>query len=80
MPATLKQSIASMAAHYQQRISETAAFVRSGDSEMVLLPPLGGGEPGDHRQALAHLVSLGFLNDYRYIDSNPTPTILAIRA
>lgn len=69
-----------LAAQYQHSISSAAPFATSQSGDLFLLRPVDDVSADQHRQALAHLVSLGSLSDYRYIDASPQPAILAIRA
>lgn len=55
-------------------------FAQSESGDLFLLAPLPDISESDQRAALAHLVSLGVLSVYRYIDSKPQPAILAVRA
>jgi len=80
MPSTSPASRETIAASYQHVIAKTLPFVHSLDGEVTLIRPLPDLEPDQHRDALSLLVSQGVLTDYRYIDSQPQPAILAIRA
>lgn len=55
-------------------------FAQSQSGDLFLLSPLPDIPHEEQRLALAHLVSLGALSDYRYIDATPQPAVLAIRA
>jgi len=80
MPATADHALASVAAHYQQAMKRTTPFAQSESGDLFLLAPLPDIPEADQRAALAHLVSLGVLSVYRYIDAKPQPAILAVRA
>lgn len=80
MPALADHSIASIAAHYQQAIGHTTPFAQSESGDIYLVPPLPDIPDEAHQPALARLVSLGVLSDYRYIDAKPQAAILAVRA
>ena len=80
MPASADHALVSVAAHYQQALKRTMPFAQSESGDLFLLAPLPDIPESDQRAALAHLVSLGVLSVYRYIDSKPQPAILAVRA
>lgn len=80
MSAIADHSIASVAAHYQQAIGQVAPFAQSESGDIYLIAPLPDIPDEAHQPALAQLVSLGVLSDYRYIDVKPQAAILAIRA
>ena len=80
MPALADHTITSAAAHYQQAIGRVTPFSQSARGDIYLIAPLPDIPDDAHRPALAQLVSLGVLSDYRYIDAKPQAAILAIRA
>jgi hypothetical protein len=80
MPASIDRSATSIAAYYQQLISKAMPFAQSESGDLFLLSPFPDVPTATQREALSHLVSLGALSDYRYIDAEPQAAILAIRA
>lgn len=80
MPVTADHSVFSIATEYQRLIGRAMPFAQSTSGDLFLLPPLPDVPDEKQRLALSHLVSLGALSDYRYIDAQPQPAILAIRA
>lgn len=80
MSAAANHSIESVAAQVQQCIGRGLPFSRSEAGDIFLIAPLPEIPSERQRDALAHLVSLGVLSAYRYIDANPQPAILAVRA
>lgn len=71
---------ASLGAHFQQLIGASKPFIHAKEGDLYLLQPIEGVPQATHEQALSELVSLGLLNEYRYIDAKPTPAILVVRA
>ena len=80
MSALADHSVASIATHYQQLIGKAMPFAHSQSGDLFLLSPFPDVPTDTQQEALSHLVSLGALRDYRYIDAQPQPAILAIRA
>jgi hypothetical protein len=80
MSAPADHALASVAARYQQALQRSTPFSQSESGDLFLLAPLPDIPERDQRAALAHLVSLGVLSVYRYIDAKPQPAILAVRA
>ena len=80
MSVTADHSVSSIATEYQHAIGKTMPFAQSQSGDVFLLSPFPDVPVSKQHDALAHLVSLGVLSDYRYIDGQPHPAILAIRA
>lgn len=71
---------ASLGAQFQQNIGAMRPFLHTREGDVYLLQPIAGASRALQEEALASLVSLGLLSEYRYIDAKPQPAILAVRA
>lgn len=80
MSATAYHTVQSVAAQVQQCIVAGVPFSKSDAGDMFLIAPLPDIPSDRQKDALAHLVNLGVLSAYRYIDAKPQPAILAVRA
>lgn len=80
MSAPAIHSIPSIAAQVQQCIGRGLPFAQSDAGDLFLIAPLPDIPSERQQDALDHLVSLGVLSAYRYIDAKPQPAILAVRA
>jgi len=80
MSATAYHTVQSVAAQVQQSIVAGVPFSKSDAGDMFLIAPLPDIPSERQKDALTHLVNLGVLSAYRYIDAKPQPAILAVLA
>lgn len=80
MSAVAYHSVPAIAAQVQQSIVAGVPFSKSDQGDLFLIAPLPDIPSERQQDALDHLVNLGVLSAYRYIDAKPQPAILAVLA
>lgn len=69
----------SLLAFLIDQLRAATCFTRSSTGRVYLLRVHPSFSRQDHAEALDHLAKDGVINDFRYIDAIPTPSVIAIR-
>lgn len=78
-PAKEGTNPAELYSFLRQQLSNAAAFTGFASEDTHLIATHPEYNKADHHDALTSLVCSGVISDYRYIDSVPHSTVIAIR-